>query len=460
MTPLPLRRPLGLNFDLRRNLRRSSVGLILGVALSMAIPLALALYVTREFRQAQLLDAQAAGELLTEGFLAPHARRALRNGAISPFEAKQMNADFDRIAESSAMLGVVLWDLQGQPIYSSIGYITEDMFPQSDFQTAVLGGSSHSEVTSLDAFGRHDTVPLPYLELYAPIRRADTGELIGVGETLIDISHMLVTRRHAARSVIIASALASLGLGTLVVLTLLQRQRLLRHLADARHLVLQNNRLRQAADRARVAASQSNEALLNQLGAEIHDGPVQVLSLLMLSNDLDEQQTIKSAGMDRKSLISSVMTELRAISDGLILPDMDPSSLENSIQLAIGRHEMLTGHRVAADLSELPQTVDPELAVCLFRFVQEGLTNAFRHAGTPTEQVTGRLEGDQIVLTVSDRGKGAGARKAPVTSHRGLGLQGIRNRLKVFAGEITLSPNASGGMDLTLRVTARQGTGR
>jgi signal transduction histidine kinase len=452
MTLLQTRRLLGLNFDLLLPLRRSVPALILAIGLSNGMPTAMALYVMHEFRHAQLLDAQAAGELLTEGFLSPHTRRALRNGTIRDTEAQEMNRDFDRIADLSPILGAVIWDLEGNAIYSSVGIITEDMFLQDDFQLALQGGSSHVEVTDMDAFGRHDTVPLPYLELYAPIRTADTGELIAVGETLMDISQMLVTRRDAAQSVLIASALASLALCFLVVLNLLQRARMLQQLADASHLVLQNNRLRQSAERARVLASQSNEALLNQLGAEIHDGPVQVLSLLMLSNDLDESQTIKSAGMDRKSLISSVMTELRAISDGLILPEMNPDSLAGSIALAIARHETLTGHRVVRDLSGLPRTVDPELAVCLFRFVQEGLTNAFRHAGSATEHVTGRLEGHEIVLTVSDGGSGAGSREAPITSHRGLGLQGIRNRLRVFDGTITLLPNAEGGMDLTLRV--------
>jgi hypothetical protein len=452
MTLLQTRRYPSLNFDRRLSLRRSVLGLILGIGLSIGIPMALAIYVTREFRNAQLVDAQAAGELLTEGFLAPHTRRALRNGTISDAEVLEMNLNFDRISESSPMRGAVIWDLDGTAIYSSIGTISENMFAHDDFQLALLGGSSHVEVTDLDAFGRHDAVPLPYVELYAPIRTADTGELIAVGETLMDISQMLVTRRSAAQSVLLASALASLALCVLVVLTILQRQRLLQHLKNARRLVLQNNRLRLSADKARVLACRSNEALLNQLGAEIHDGPVQVLSLLMLSNDLDDSHTIRLAGMDRKSLIASVMTDLRAISDGLILPEMDPNSLAGSIAMAIKRHETLTGHQVAHDLSALPPTVDPELAICLFRFVQEGLTNAFRHAGSATEGVDVRLDGAEIVLTVSDRGPGQGFRQPTITSHRGLGLQGIRNRLRVFDGAITLQPNDAGGMDLTLRV--------
>lgn len=456
MTPLHNARPRGWTFDLPPARRRSLVLLLAGLGLSIGVPMALSLYVTEQFRQAQMLDVQAAGELLTEGFLSPHARRALRNGSISPAETQEMHADFDRIAADGDILGAVIWDLSGNPVYSSVGNITEEMFPQADYQAALKGQSSHVEVTDLDAVGRHDTVPLPYLELYTPIVSPDTGAVIAVGEMLFDISQILENRRHAARSVLIASGLASLALSAMVVLILFQRERLLQHLAHVRALGRQNIRLRRGAERARLLASHSNEALLNQLGAEIHDGPVQVLSLLMLSEDKNAPQPVANGDFDRRALISSVMGELRAISDGLILPEMDPQSLAGSLKLAIARHETLTGHRVAHDLTGLPQVVDPEFAVCLYRFVQEGLTNAFRHAGTPTERVTGRQDGDLLLLTVSDGGPGTGVRQKPVTSHRGLGLQGIRNRLKVFGGSITLEPNAEGGMDLTLRAVVAQ----
>ena len=450
MTLLHIGRSTGLTFESSARLRRAMLLLTAGLGLSIGVPLALTLYVQTEFRRAQMLDAQAAGEWLTEGFLSPHARHALRDGEVSAAETQAMDADVDRISAATAVLGAVLWDLQGNAVYSSIGRITEDMFPQGDFQRALAGATSHTEVSDLNEPGRHDTVPLPYVELYAPIRAPD-GRIIAVGETLMNNAMMLETRRHAARSVFVTSALASLALSGLVVLIVLQRERLLRHLAEARRLIRQNRRLRREADRARFIASQSNEELLNQLGAEIHDGPVQILSLLMLAEGQDDGAAMGRAGMDRKALIGSVMTQLRAISDGLILPEMDPESLADSIRIAIKRHETLTGHRVAEDLSGLPRTVDPDLAVCLFRFVQEGLTNAFRHAGSPTERVTGHQEGDRIVMTVSDGGP-LPDHQPPVTSHRGLGLQGIRNRARVFDGKIKLTPNAAGGMDLVLQI--------
>ena len=461
MTLPHLGRPAGLTLNPPTRAVRSTLLMAAGLALSIGVPIAMTVYVQGEFRHAQLLNAQADGEWLTEGFLAPHARSALQDGRISDAEVRAMNIEFDRISASTAILGAVLWDPRGNAIYSSIGRITEDMFPQGDFWRALDGAPSHTEVADLDDPGRHDTVPLPYVELYAPIRHPVTGAVIAVGETLMDNTTMLATRRHAARSVFVTSGLASAALSVLVVLSVLQRERLLRHLADARRLVRQNSRLRREAERSRFIASRSNEELLNQLGAEIHDGPVQILSLLMLAEGQGAGQgegqrgtdPSHRAGIDRKTLIGAVMAQLRAISDGLILPEMDPESLADSIRIAIKRHETLTGHQVAEDLSGLPDTVDEELAICLFRFVQEGLTNAFRHAGSPTERVTGHVEGDTIVMTVSDRGA-LPDHVAPVTSHRGLGLQGIRNRVRVFNGRIALTPNADGGMTLTLRVAA------
>ncbi len=61
-----------------------------------------------------------------------------------------------------------------------------------------------------------------------------------------------------------------------------QKMTLKARLAQAQALAEQNTELRKAADRARMDATKSNEQLLNRIGADLHDGPVQLLSLLIL----------------------------------------------------------------------------------------------------------------------------------------------------------------------------------
>ena len=131
-----------------------------------------------------------------------------------------------------------------------------------------------------------------------------------------------------------------------------------------RQLLVQNRRLKRVADQARISANQSNEELLNLLGAEIHDGPIQMLALLMLINDKDDATMQKSAGMSRHELTENIMLELRQISTGLILPEIKGLPLKDALLLAVSRHEELTGAKVNVAFSDLPRVLwkSPKMA--------------------------------------------------------------------------------------------------
>jgi signal transduction histidine kinase len=81
--------------------------------------------------------------------------------------------------------------------------------------------------------------------------------------------------------------------------------------------------------------------------------------------------------------------------------------------------------RVEGELGGLPQSVD----VAAYRLVQEGLTNALRHAGTDTV-LTLRREADELTVEVANA-LPPGARHSPGTGH---GLAGMRERVRVFDG--------------------------
>ena len=73
----------------------------------------------------------------------------------------------------------------------------------------------------------------------------------------------------------------------------------------------------------RMNASKSNENLLNSIGADIHDGPVQLLSALLLKpHDVDLV----------RQLARQVLDELREISGGLVLPELEPLPLKAVFQ--------------------------------------------------------------------------------------------------------------------------------
>jgi signal transduction histidine kinase len=91
----------------------------------------------------------------------------------------------------------------------------------------------------------------------------------------------------------------------------------------------------------------------------------------------------------------------------------------------------------------LPRAAD----LSVYRIVQEGLTNALKHAGASRAEVTLRYEPDELQIDVRDDGAGA----AP-SDGLGHGLVGVRERVKIYGGEMSAGTATGGGFLLSARL--------
>ena len=91
----------------------------------------------------------------------------------------------------------------------------------------------------------------------------------------------------------------------------------------------------------------------------------------------------------------------------------------------------------------IPRSVPPDVALCLFRIVQEGLRNVKKHSGSSRAEV--RLEGieNAIHLSLFDRGMGFD-RHSPST-HAGLGVRSMEERLRLMGGRFELRSDSVQG---------------
>ena len=87
------------------------------------------------------------------------------------------------------------------------------------------------------------------------------------------------------------------------------------------------------------------------------------------------------------------------------------------------------------------------LDLTAYRLVQEGLTNALKHAGAEHAEVLVRYDDGHVVLTVTDDGKGDGGGESG-----GHGLVGMRERVSVYGGELEAGPRPEGGYRLHARL--------
>jgi len=114
--------------------------------------------------------------------------------------------------------------------------------------------------------------------------------------------------------------------------------------------------------------------------------------------------------------------------------------------------EISVRQNVEVDFShqDVPGTVRPEIALCLFRVLQEGLQNAVRHSSAVRFTVNLRGTPEAISLTVRDGGRGFDP--GSVSQDGGLGLTSMRERLKLVAGELSIESQPDSGTTIVARV--------
>jgi signal transduction histidine kinase len=105
----------------------------------------------------------------------------------------------------------------------------------------------------------------------------------------------------------------------------------------------------------------------------------------------------------------------------------------------VGAGEMAVRLEVEGD----PVPLSPGLDLAAYRIAQEGLTNAVRHAAATEARVLVRYSPHQLDVEVADNGRGLVAEP-----HGGHGLVGIRERVALYGGTVTLEPSAAGGVRL------------
>jgi signal transduction histidine kinase len=97
----------------------------------------------------------------------------------------------------------------------------------------------------------------------------------------------------------------------------------------------------------------------------------------------------------------------------------------------------------------LPRGID----LSAYRIVQEGLTNALKHAHARHAEVTVRFRPDELEVEVVDDGAGSAAGSDGL----GHGLVGIRERVKIYGGQMSAGAAVTGGFALTARLPVDPG---
>jgi signal transduction histidine kinase len=225
-------------------------------------------------------------------------------------------------------------------------------------------------------------------------------------------------------------------------------------------LLSENRDLNTKVEQANRMSANVNERFLNRLGADLHDGPVQMLAVAVLWLDSLTGKQSRSAKEKRndydnvqliKSTINDALREVRSLATGLALPELANSSLTETLRIVVDAHKMRTKTSVEFDCKASPERFSATLNDTIYRFVQEGLNNSFRHAAGRGQKVTTKVEDNVLIVEVADSGEGFNIGKAPSLPLH-LGLSGMRNRITAIGGQFEIISSKVTGTVLRARI--------
>jgi len=188
-----------------------------------------------------------------------------------------------------------------------------------------------------------------------------------------------------------------------------------------------------------------NERYLRRIGADLHDGPAQLISFALLRLD-SLRSVLKKEHSDRKDsdefiaihdALHEAMGKIRELSAGLTLAKLAEMSPMMVLEEIVGAHEWRTDTMVTLEVDSVPEDLPLPLKISVFRFVQEALNNAYRHGEGIDQTVHCRFDGRQLELEVADGGPGF----EPETTSggdSGLGLIGLRERIESLGATLQI----------------------
>jgi signal transduction histidine kinase len=282
---------------------------------------------------------------------------------------------------------------------------------------------------------------------------AVTRELQELNDSNMAAQRAAVTRRQEVfRSDFTNLLWETILLGVVVALVAVFRLRTLeRRTAQQQAATEEAERQTRELSRQLVAAQEEER---KNLSRELHDDVGQVLTALRMElGKIERAKTgpeVVGAGAvaECKRLVDSLFRSVRDISLGLRPTMLDDFGLQPALEWQVrdftGRYDVEVDLHLEGDLEVLPD----RYRTCIYRAVQEALTNCVRHAKARAIKVSVALRPDALDVSVTDDGVGLD----PSRRRAGLGLRGIEERVKELHGVMTIDRAERGGTHLAINL--------
>jgi signal transduction histidine kinase len=200
---------------------------------------------------------------------------------------------------------------------------------------------------------------------------------------------------------------------------------------------------------ARIAVAEER----SRIARELHDVVAHAVSVMVLqvgavrhklpdglAEDREALRGVERAGRTALAEMRRLLAAMRNGDDEVELGPQPGLDVLDSLADDVGRAGLPVRLHVEGEAFALPRAID----LSAYRIVQEGLTNALKHARASHADVTLRYAPAELRIEVRDDGPGGATGDG-----RGHGLVGIRERVKIYGGEMTAGAAPEGGFVLS-----------
>jgi signal transduction histidine kinase len=201
-----------------------------------------------------------------------------------------------------------------------------------------------------------------------------------------------------------------------------------------------NQQLRQLS--AQLIRSQDEER--RRVARELHDSAGQYLAAVTLALDAAkiEQESATQKLQEATEMAKGCASEIRTISHLLHPPLLEELGLASAAQWYVQGFATRSGIQVRLEIPEHRNRCRNEVKLLIFRIRQESLMNIHRYSGSKTAMLRIGPDSQHAWLEVQDQGKGSG--DAPAEFQPGIGITGMRERVKDLSGVLEISSERTG----------------
>jgi PAS domain S-box-containing protein len=208
----------------------------------------------------------------------------------------------------------------------------------------------------------------------------------------------------------------------------------------------QSGQLRELS--SRLLQTQDHER--RRIARELHDSAGQVVTALGLElatiTQHAEKPRVQKAAEESLEMVRQLSKEIRTVSYLLHPPLLDEIGLSGAIRWFIEGLAERSGLKIELLIPENFGRLPDDTEVAVFRIVQECLTNIHRHSGSKTATIRLSRNFESVFLEIQDEGIGISEEKLAAirTQRSGVGISGMRERVRQLTGVMSIQANANG----------------